>query len=99
MSDCLSFNHVASAAMLDARPMRECSQVIRRSPGGENAVVLSGFRLAYPLDHCGTLCWRDGFKTGRRTPSGMDANQKKLIVMSRSSVRRTEARREKGTRP
>lgn len=89
-----SFNHVASAAMLDARPLREVSHTIRRSPGGENAVFNpDAFRLAFPLDHCGTLCWRDGYKTGRRVPNGQDATEKKLIVMSRCPVRRDSSRR------
>ena len=46
-------------------------------------VLLTDLRLSYPLDCCGTLCARDGIKTGRRTPSGMDAYQKKLIVQTR----------------
>ena len=48
-------------------------------------VDFSSFRLTYPIDCCGTLCARDGIKTGRRTPSGQDAWQKKLIVHTRSA--------------
>ena len=86
-------NVYASGYQLETPPARECALTIRRVAGGECSVLqsldsrtgfdFSSFRLSYPLDVCGTLCARDGIKTGRRTPSGQDAWQKKLIVQQR----------------
>lgn len=39
---------------------------------------LEGWRWCMPI--CGTLAWRDGFKTGPATPNGQDAYDGKLIV-------------------
>ena len=54
------------------------------------------FDLIWPLDCCGTLCARDGIKTGPRTPSGQDAYDRKLVVQALHrpcSVRRDSSRR------
>ncbi|MBO6031805.1 MAG: hypothetical protein J6Q22_10155 [Prevotella sp.] len=39
------------------------------------------YSLLFPLDFAGTLCARDGIKTGPSTPNGEDAYDRKLIVM------------------
>ena len=39
------------------------------------------YDLLFPLDFAGTLCARDGIKTGPRPPNGEDAYDRKLIVM------------------
>ena len=98
-------NVYASGYQLEAPPARECALTIRRVAGGEGSVLQSldgrtgfdftSFRLSYPLDCCGTLCARDGIKTGRRTPNGQDAFDKKLVVHTRSASR--HSCREKGT--
>lgn len=41
----------------------------------------SGYRLAFPLDFAGTLCARDGIKTGPHSPNGEDAYDRKLVAM------------------
>ena len=97
-------NIYASGFQLETPPARECALTIRRAPGGEGSVLqsldgrtgfdLSSFRLSYPLDCIGTLCARDGIKTGRRTPNGQDAFDKKLLVYTRSVSR--HSCREKG---
>lgn len=35
----------------------------------------------FPTDFAGTLCARDGIKTGPSTPNGEDAYDRKLVVM------------------
>ena len=48
------------------------------------------YDLMFPLDFAGTLCARDGIKTGPSTPNGEDAYDRKLVCMrvrSRKSVR------------
>ena len=50
--------------------------------------------VIWPLDCCGTLCARDGFKTGPRTPNGQDAFDRKLIVQSFCPVSRDSSRQE-----
>lgn len=97
-------NVYASGYQLETPPARECALTIRRVAGGEGSVLqcldgrtgfdLSSFRLSYPFDCCGTLCACDG-KTGRRSPTGQDAFDKKLIVHTRSAPR--HICREKGT--
>lgn len=37
--------------------------------------------MLFPLDFAGTLCARDGIKTGPSTPNGEDAYDRKLVVM------------------
>lgn len=49
-----------------------------------SGVVVEGMSLLWPCDCIGTLCARDGFKTGPRTPNGQDAFDKKLIVQGRA---------------
>ena len=39
------------------------------------------YSLLFPLDFAGTLCARDGIKTGPGTPNGEDAYDRKLVVM------------------
>ena len=39
------------------------------------------YDLLFPLDFAGTLCARDGIKTGPSTPNGEDAYDRKLVVM------------------
>jgi hypothetical protein len=39
------------------------------------------YKLLFPLDFAGTLCARDGIKTGPHSPNGEDAYDRKLIVM------------------
>ena len=39
------------------------------------------YSLLFPLDFAGTLCARDGIKTGPSTPNGEDAYDRKLVVM------------------
>ena len=44
-------------------------------------IAKKNYDLLFPLDFAGTLCARDGIKTGPRTPNGEDAYDRKLIVM------------------
>lgn len=46
-------------------------------------------QLLFPQDHAGTLCARDGIKTGPHTPNGEDAYDRKLIV---TKIRRKSRR-------
>lgn len=39
------------------------------------------YDLLFPLDFAGTLCARDGIKTGPHSPNGEDAYDRKLVVM------------------
>lgn len=39
------------------------------------------YDLMSPLDFAGTLCARDGIKTGPHSPNGEDAYDRKLVVM------------------
>ena len=85
-------NPYASGFQLETPPSPECALTIRRTGGGEGSVWLrndgkTAFDLIWPLDCCGTLCARDGIKTGRRTPNGQDAFDKKLVVHTRSASR------------
>lgn len=45
--------------------------------------VNRSYELMFPLDFAGTLCARDGIKTGPGTPNGEDAYDRKLVVMKR----------------
>lgn len=81
MKSAFGCNPYAGGFQIETPPLPECAITIRATGGGEGAVFLdAGSSLIYPRDCCGTLCARDGIKTGPRTPSGMDAYQKKLIV-------------------
>ena len=42
--------------------------------------------LLFPTDFAGTLCARDGIKTGPGTPNGEDAYDRKLVVMRMKKV-------------
>ena len=44
--------------------------------------------LLFPTDFAGTLCARDGIKTGPHTPNGEDAYDRKLIVTKRKKTRK-----------
>ena len=46
-------------------------------------------QLLFPQDYAGTLCARDGIKTGPHTPNGEDAYDRKLIV---TKIRRKSRR-------
>lgn len=39
------------------------------------------YSLLFPLDFAGTLCARDGIKTGPHSPNGEDAYDRKLVAM------------------
>ena len=52
----------------------------------------SGYRLAFPLDFAGTLCARDGIKTGSHTPNGEDAYDRKLVAMVLKRKKRKKVR-------
>ena len=39
------------------------------------------YEVLFPTDFAGTLCARDGIKTGPHTPNGEDAYDRKLVVM------------------
>lgn len=43
--------------------------------------VLRQFGSGRQRSVAGTLCYRDGFKTGASTPNGQDAYDGKLVVM------------------
>ena len=42
--------------------------------------------ILFPLDYVGTLCARDGIKTGDHTPNGQDAYDNKLVVYRHQTV-------------
>ena len=46
------------------------------------------YTLLFPLDFAGTLCARDGIKTGPRTPNGEDAYDRKIVAMKIKRPRR-----------
>lgn len=59
-----------------------------RPPAILRMIKKKNYDLMFPLDFAGTLCARDGIKTGSRTPNGEDAYDRKLICM-RIKRRRT----------
>lgn len=54
-----------------------------RPPAILQGINKKKYRLLFPLDFAGTLCARDGIKTGPKTPNGEDAYDRKLVVMSK----------------
>lgn len=50
-------------------------------------MMISMPKLLFPLDFAGTLCARDGIKTGSGTPNGEDAYDRKLVAMKRKRGR------------
>ena len=61
-----------------------------RPPAILHAIRKCKYDLIFPLDFAGTLCARDGIKTGPSTPNGEDAYDRKLVCMRvrrRKSVR------------
>ena len=50
----------------------------------ENPQSLCDTELLFPLDFAGTLCARDGIKTGSGTPKGEDAYDRKLVVVRKT---------------
>ena len=52
-----------------------------RPPAKLNAIPKKNYDLLFPLDFSGTLCARDGIKTGPHTPNGEDAYDRKLVAM------------------
>lgn len=52
-----------------------------RPPAIMNAIPKKKYDLLFPLDFSGTLCARDGIKTGPHTPNGEDAYDRKLVAM------------------
>ena len=91
-------NVYASGYQLETPPAPKCALTIRRTGGGEGSVLITaGSSLLFPRDVCGTLCARDGIKTGARTPNGQDAQDHKLIVQylhRPCPVRRDSSRQE-----
>lgn len=59
-----------------------------RPPAILRAIRKKGYKLLFPLDFVGTLCARDGIKTGPHTPNGEDAYDRKLIVTMRKKTRK-----------
>lgn len=59
-----------------------------RPPAILRAVRKRTYDLLFPLDFAGTLCARDGVKTGPGTPNGEDAYDRKLVVMRRKRIRK-----------
>ena len=59
-----------------------------RPPAILQAIRKKGYKLLFPLDFVGTLCARDGIKTGPHTPNGEDAYDRKLIVTMRKKSRK-----------
>ena len=54
-----------------------------RSPAIMSSIPKKTYSLTFPLDFAGTLCARDGIKTGPSTPNGEDAYDRKLVVMKK----------------
>lgn len=52
-----------------------------RPPAILASIGKKNYSLLFPLDFAGTLCARDGIKTGPSTPNGEDAYDRKLVVM------------------
>ena len=48
---------------------------------GLDSIKKRNYSLLFPLDFAGTLCARDGIKTGPHSPNGEDAYDRKLVVM------------------
>ena len=52
-----------------------------RPPAILRSIPMRKYDLMFPLDFAGTLCARDGIKTGPHSPNGEDAYDRKLVVM------------------
>jgi hypothetical protein len=52
-----------------------------RPPAILRSIKKRKYDLMFPLDFAGTLCARDGIKTGPHSPNGEDAYDRKLVVM------------------
>lgn len=52
-----------------------------RPPAILRSIRKKRYSLLFPLDFAGTLCARDGIKTGPHSPNGEDAYDRKLVVM------------------
>ncbi len=52
----------------------------------DKAIDKTNYDLLFPLDFAGTLCARDGIKTGPHSPNGEDAYDRKLVVMRRKNL-------------
>jgi hypothetical protein len=52
-----------------------------RPPAILSSIRKKSYSLLFPLDFAGTLCARDGIKTGPHSPNGEDAYDRKLVVM------------------
>lgn len=61
-----------------------------RPPAILRSIKKRKYDLVFPLDFAGTLCARDGIKTGPHSPNGEDAYDRKLVVMR---MRRKQSQR------
>ena len=52
-----------------------------RPPAILRGIRKKQFDILFPLDFSGTLCARDGIKTGPHSPNGEDAYDRKLVCM------------------
>ena len=59
-----------------------------RPPAILDSIRKENYSLLFPLDFAGTLCARDGIKTGPSTPNGEDAYDRKLVVMRKRRFNR-----------
>lgn len=57
-----------------------------RPPAILQSIKMRKYDLMFPLDFAGTLCARDGIKTGPHSPNGEDAYDRKLIVMRKKKT-------------
>ena len=57
-----------------------------RPPSKLRSIKMRKYDLMFPLDFAGTLCARDGIKTGPHSPNGEDAYDRKLIVMRKKTI-------------
>lgn len=58
-----------------------------RPPAILRSIRKKRYSLMFPLDFAGTLCARDGIKTGPHSPNGEDAYDRKLVVMRKKRTR------------
>ena len=54
------------------------------------AIDKKNYDLLFPLDFAGTLCARDGIKTGPHSPNGEDDYDRKLVVMRKKRIKTTK---------
>lgn len=59
-----------------------------RPPATLRSIKKRKYDLMFPLDFAGTLCARDGIKTGPHSPNGEDAYDRKLVVMIKRRKKR-----------